>query len=180
MGQNNTKSYSSTTPVSQSLGATGNQSAWKTSRTKPVGPARNSTGVWPRLVADQIHKMSQPLTALHGTVELALLSENTAEGYRAALEESLEQLIRLNGIVSSLRDLADADAQNTGPKSRVLSISVNRGPFEKATLAVEVPGRVRARKKSVSSPSVSTGERNTAHHRRDPQSMTREELRKLS
>jgi hypothetical protein len=113
-------------------------------------------------------------------VELALLSERTAEGYRAALEESLEQLTRLNGIVSSLRDLADAQAQGAGPKSRVLSISVNRGPFEKATLAVEVPGRVRTRKKSVSSLSVSAEQRGTAHHRRDPQSLTPEELRKLS
>ncbi len=180
MGQNNSKSYSSKVPLSESPGTTGNQSAWRTSRTTPVGRARNSAGIWPRLVADQIHKMSQPLTALHGTVELALLSERTAEGFRAALEESLEQLTRLNVIVSSLRDLADAHAQNTGPKSRVLSISVNRGPFEKATLEVEVPGRVRLRKKSVSSLSVSTEETNTGHHRRNPQSMTSEELRKLS
>ena len=170
MGRNHAKGNALITPVSESPEATGNQSAWKPSRTKSVGPARNSAGVWPRLVTDQIHKMSQPLTALHGTVELALLSESTAEGYRAALEESLEQLIRLNGIVSSLRDLADAHAQSAGPRSRVLSISVNRGPFEKAILALQVPGRVRPRKKSVSSPSVST-ERNSEHHR-DPQSIT--------
>jgi hypothetical protein len=165
VGRNHSKSHSLTTPVSQSPGATGDQSAPRASRAKSVAPAENYPGVWPRLVADQIHKMSQPLTALHGTVELALLSECTAEGYRAALEESWEQLNRLNSIVSSLRDLADAHVQNAGSKSPVLRISVSRGPFEKATLAVEVPGQVRPRKKVVSSHSVSAEERSTAHHR---------------
>jgi len=113
-------------------------------------------------VAEQVHQMSQPLTALQGTVELALLSERTAEGYRAALEESWEQLTRLNGIVSSLRDLADSHVQSSGPKGRVLHISVSRSPFEEATLAVEVPGRVRPRKKAGSSLPVSAEERSTA------------------
>jgi len=155
MRRNHTRDYSLTTRASQSPGATGNQSAREALRTKSDGPAGESAGAWLRLVTDQIHKMSQPLTALHGTVELALLSERTAEGYRAALEESLEQLTRLNGILSSLRDLADAHAQSVGPKSRVLRISVNRGPFEEATLAVEVPGRATSPKKIENSVRVS-------------------------
>ena len=170
MGRNHTKDYGSVASPSQSLGSRGHPGAFRTSRTKSVLGLGASEDGLPRLVAEQVHNMSQPLTALQGTVELALLSEHTAGGYRAALEESLKQLTRLNDIVSSLRDLADAHAQNAGSKSRVLSISVNRGPFEKATLTLEVPGRVRPRKKSVSSPSVST-ERNSELHR-DPQSIT--------
>jgi len=165
VGRNQTRDYSQVVPVTQSPGAAGNQSAQSTSRKRSVGPAGNSAGVWPRIVTDQIHKMSQPLTALHGTVELALLSERTAEGYRAALEESLEHLIRLNGIVSSLRDLADAHLQSAQPKSPVLRISVSRGPFEEATLAVEVPGQLHPRKKTIRSVSLSAEEGSTTHRR---------------
>jgi len=157
VGRDHTNGDSASAPASQSPRTTGNLGAWKAPRSRPVG--RDAADVWPRLVAEQVHKMSQPLTALQGTVELALLSERTAEGYRTALEESWEQLTRLNGIVSSLRDLADAHVQSSGPKGRVLRISVSRGPFEEATLAVEVPGRVRPRKKAGSSLSVPADER---------------------
>lgn len=160
MGRDHTNSYAAATPAPQPPKVTDNQGAWKASRLRSVG--RDSADSWPRLVAERVHQMSQPLTALQGTVELALLSERTAEGYRAALEESWEQLTRLNGIVSSLRDLADAHVQSSGPKGRVLRLSVSRGPFEAAALAVEVPRRVRPPKKAGSSLPVSAEETSPA------------------
>ena len=45
-----------------------------------------------------LHQLSQLLTALHGTLELALLADGDAQGYRKALQQSLVQaegLIRL-------------------------------------------------------------------------------------
>jgi hypothetical protein len=164
MQRNRIKSHPLTTSVSQSPGTTGNQGARKNSEPRIGGADRNSTGAWPKLVAEQIHRMSQPLTALQGTVELALLSESTTEGYRAALEESLEQLTRLNDIVTALRDLADAHVPSVESKGRVLRISVSRGPFEAAPMAVEVPRRFRPRKKTGTSLPTPTEARSTARH----------------
>ena len=60
-------------------------------------------------LAAVVHRLSQPLTALRGSLELALLREGTMAEYRQALEQSLEQADLLVQLISSLRELAEAD-----------------------------------------------------------------------
>jgi len=55
-----------------------------------------------------IHRLSQPLTALRGSLELGLLTEGTAADYRSALKEALAQADGLARLVDSLRELAEA------------------------------------------------------------------------
>jgi signal transduction histidine kinase len=59
--------------------------------------------------AAHIHRISQPLTALQGVVELALLKDCNAAECREVLEDSLEQLERLRQGVAALRDLAETE-----------------------------------------------------------------------
>lgn len=56
-----------------------------------------------------IHRLSQPLTALRGSIELALLAELSPAEYRAALKGALEQADRVVGLLDSLRDWAESE-----------------------------------------------------------------------
>lgn len=163
--RNQTKGYGLSPAAPQSEDTTNQRSAGKGPGTDSTPRPGATERVLPRLVAEQVHRMSQPLTALQGTVELALLSEHTAEAYRAALEESLEQLTRLCGIVNSLRDMTEAYA-SAGRKTRLMQLSVSRGPFDEATLAVEVEERLRRpRRKSGSSLPFPEDARSKGSHR---------------
>ncbi len=71
--------------------------------------------------AAHIHGMSQPLTALQGTVELALLSEIGPDECRSILEESCQALERLRLSVSALRDLTEAE-RDSGPGGHPLPL----------------------------------------------------------
>lgn len=55
------------------------------------------------------HLLSQPLTALRGTLELALLMGQRVGDYRLAVEESLESADRLTRLICLLRELAEAE-----------------------------------------------------------------------
>lgn len=65
-----------------------------------------------------IHRLSQPLTALRGSLELALAGEPTAVEYRAALQESLIQADRVISLLKSLREFVEAGE----PSSRVETV----------------------------------------------------------
>ncbi len=77
-----------------------------------------------------IHLLSQPLTALRGSLELALVGDRstaphrivqgTAE-YRMALRESLAQADRLVGLLRSLRELAEAEE----PSAEAVMVRLN-------------------------------------------------------
>lgn len=67
-----------------------------------------------------IHRLSQPLTALHGSLELALLTPHGAAEYRSALQEALTQARSLLGMLASLRDLVDAE--DPGESSEVTGL----------------------------------------------------------
>ncbi len=56
------------------------------------------------------HRLSQPMTALRGIIELILLSERTAGEYRGALEQSLEQTDGIIQLIISLREFAESTA----------------------------------------------------------------------
>jgi signal transduction histidine kinase len=55
------------------------------------------------------HDLSQPLTALHCSLELALLRDQTIEEFRSSVEAALENAERLRQRLLLLRELSDAD-----------------------------------------------------------------------
>ncbi len=61
------------------------------------------------LLAALVHRLSQPFTALRGTLELARLKAQSVAEYRAAVEKALESADHLVGLFQELRELALAD-----------------------------------------------------------------------
>ncbi len=61
-----------------------------------------------------IHRLSQPLTALRGSLELGLLTEGSGEDDRLALKEALAHADHLVGLLASLRELVEA-GDSSGP-----------------------------------------------------------------
>lgn len=55
------------------------------------------------------HQLSQPLTALHCSLELALLRDQSIEELRASVEAALQAAERLRQRLLLLRELSDAD-----------------------------------------------------------------------
>ncbi len=68
---------------------------------------------------DIIHCLSQPLTALRGSLELGLLTEGSVADYRSALNEGLAQADSLARLLDSLRELVEAE-EATDTVERVL------------------------------------------------------------
>lgn len=62
------------------------------------------------LLAAVAHRLSQPLTALRGTLELVRLKARSAAEYRSAVDKALESAEHLAWLVQSLRELAEAGA----------------------------------------------------------------------
>jgi len=60
-------------------------------------------------VSDVFHKLSQPLTALHCSLELSLARDETADEYRASMEATLQNAQRLLQSLLLMRELSDAD-----------------------------------------------------------------------
>ena len=58
-----------------------------------------------------LHKTTQPLTILQGTLELALLNARTVDEYRNAIERSLEELQRVTDCVEHLRTITQLHQQ---------------------------------------------------------------------
>jgi two-component system, OmpR family, sensor kinase len=61
-------------------------------------------------LASVAHLLSQPLTALRGSLELALLSESEPAELRLAVQEGLERAEEMVRLVALLRELADAES----------------------------------------------------------------------
>ena len=60
-------------------------------------------------VSDVLHKLSQPLTALHCSLELSLARDQTSQDFRASVEAALQNAERLRQRLLLLRELSDAD-----------------------------------------------------------------------
>jgi signal transduction histidine kinase len=60
-------------------------------------------------VSDVFHKLSQPLTALHCSLELSLARDESAEEYRASVEAALQNADRLRQSLLLMRELSDAE-----------------------------------------------------------------------
>jgi signal transduction histidine kinase len=67
---------------------------------------RNSTAPAVAFRDRVIHQLSQPVTALQGSLEVALLRRQSGIEYKKALEAALEQANRLAKILEDLRDNA--------------------------------------------------------------------------
>ena len=59
--------------------------------------------------ANVFHDLSQPLTALHCSLELALVRDQTIEEFRASVEAALHAAERLRQRLLLLRELSDAE-----------------------------------------------------------------------
>jgi signal transduction histidine kinase len=70
--------------------------------------AQESTGQR-AFVSDVFHSLSQPLTALHCSLELSLARDQTSQELRASVESALENAERLRQRLLLLRELSDAD-----------------------------------------------------------------------
>lgn len=69
-----------------------------------------------RFTADASHELRSPLTAMRGELELALRRERAPEEYRAVLESTLEEVVRLSRITEDLLVLARSDSGALQPR----------------------------------------------------------------
>jgi signal transduction histidine kinase len=60
-------------------------------------------------VAALLHKLSQPLAAMRGSLEMALLFGRSIEDYRAAVEEAIEQVDRMTRMKRTIGDLTSGE-----------------------------------------------------------------------
>jgi len=63
-----------------------------------------------RFTSDVAHEIRSPLTALKGSIEVALRRNRTSEEYRDVLRRSLDEVNRLQGIAENLLLLSRADS----------------------------------------------------------------------
>jgi len=59
----------------------------------------------PDTLSRALHQTTQPLTALQGILELALLTATTVDEYKDVIEQSLEELRRVTDCFGHLRTL---------------------------------------------------------------------------
>lgn len=62
-----------------------------------------------RFTSDVAHEIRSPLTALRGSIEVALRRQRSSEEYRDVLQRSLDEVKRLQGIAENLLLLSRAD-----------------------------------------------------------------------
>ena len=84
------------------------------------------------------HRLAQPVTALRGGMELALLGIGSVSEYRSVLEQSLQLVDHLVQLIVSLRALAESSAPAGPPQSVALEQIVSE-------MQAEVQGLAQAR-----------------------------------
>jgi two-component system sensor histidine kinase MprB len=83
-----------------------------------VAASRERLHAW---LSGAAHALSQPLTTLHGTLELALLSDATPTEAHPALRDALEQVQSVVSMTRLLRELADAEMSRQSAQATSLS-----------------------------------------------------------
>jgi len=78
----------------------------------PNGPISRSPGSdkCRECLGAMAHRLAQPMTALRGSIELALMGKRSAADYRSVLEQSLQLADNLSQLIVSLRDLGESSA----------------------------------------------------------------------
>jgi len=70
------------------------------------------------ILCHQLHRTMQPLTVLHGVLELALSESHSVGDYRSAVEHALAESERVVGCIRQLRRLVE-DMSTSGSDSGV-------------------------------------------------------------
>ncbi len=86
-----------------------------------AGPAAAAEGEIRQLTSDLFHELSQPLTNLCCSLELALLQSPTTEEYTQIVSQALLQAEKASGLATAIRELLDAG--HPGEKADVLDLS---------------------------------------------------------
>jgi K+-sensing histidine kinase KdpD len=73
-----------------------------------ANPATSEAGESRQLVSDLFHQLSQPLTTLCCSLELALLQTPTAEQYREVVSQALCHAEKVSSLATAIRELFDA------------------------------------------------------------------------
>jgi signal transduction histidine kinase len=74
-----------------------------------IGRLETSFGALRRFTADASHELRTPLTVIRANVERAMNTSQSSHEHAVALEEALQQVSRMTGLVESLLTLARAD-----------------------------------------------------------------------
>lgn len=77
-----------------------------------------------QLVSDLFHQLSQPLTTLHCSLELALLQTPTAEQYGEIVSQALRQAEKVSSLATAIRELFDASLAGEGGEVQELRRAV--------------------------------------------------------
>jgi len=80
-------------------------------------------------VSNASHELRTPLTSLEGQLEVGLISDRSIDEYKQILSSSLEDLLRLNGLLNGLLDLAQTDTA---------TLDINFGPVRIDELVLTV------------------------------------------
>lgn len=96
------------------------------------------------------HKLSQPLTSLQGTVEVALMGEMDVKECRRILEISLQETQRMAETLEALRDIVEMERTGiqvqpvswTAVIEETLEAAAYTGPVDRPRLVNEVRGEV--------------------------------------
>lgn len=83
----------------------------------PAAPAEYETR---RLVSDLFHQLSQPLTTLGCSLELALLQTPTTEEYGQIVVQALHQAEKASALATAIRELLDAG--HAGDNAEILDL----------------------------------------------------------
>lgn len=86
-----------------------------------AGPTAASDGEIRQLTSDLFHELSQPLTNLCCSLELALLQSPTTEEYRQIVSQGLHQAEKASELATAIRELLDAG--HPGKKADVFDLS---------------------------------------------------------
>lgn len=92
-----------------------------------------------QFISDVFHAISQPLTALRCSLDLALMRPGTLQTYRAALQDAVRNAERLSSCAEFLRGMAEAEDPGT-PRDIDLNHCINEAVEEFAPV-FEYAGR---------------------------------------
>jgi len=96
-----------------------------------------------RFTADASHELRVPLTALRGTLELALRRERSPEAYREAIADALEETERLSRLAQDLLMLARVEAQAAPTVKQPVALRAFLTDIFEAAQGLNVDGKVR-------------------------------------
>ncbi len=106
-----------------------------------IGRLETSFGSLRRFTADASHELRTPLAVIRADVERAMHTQTSSHEHAVALEEALQQVSRMTGLVESLLTLARADEGRFALVHDLIPLEpLIREVAETATILGEEPG----------------------------------------